>query len=120
MLILLYSDTNYVLDGFKAEFSTTNCPNNCTNQGKCVNHRCVCHGDWVGADCSQDPCPDKCGYDENKGHCSQDQCNCKPVSEQNCLFIKYILYKIYCIFRIIQASRVACISWIHQAMNGIF
>ena len=35
---LVYSDTNYVLDGFHAEFSFTGCPNNCTNYGKCINN----------------------------------------------------------------------------------
>lgn len=80
MLILLYSDTNYVLDGFKAEFSVTNCPNNCTNRGKCVGHTCVCQGDWVGRDCSQHACPEHCGSHENRGSCLKEHCSCVKVS----------------------------------------
>uniref|UniRef100_A0A1B0CSP3 Multiple epidermal growth factor-like protein 8 n=2 Tax=Lutzomyia longipalpis TaxID=7200 RepID=A0A1B0CSP3_LUTLO len=84
MLILLYSDTNYVLDGFKAEFSVTNCPNNCTNRGKCVNHKCICHGDWMGVDCSGNACPDRCGEDEGHGVCS-GECKCRDeFSGQSC------------------------------------
>lgn len=84
MLILLYSDTNYVLDGFKAEFSVTNCPNNCTNRGKCVNHKCICHGDWMGEDCSGNACPDRCGEEEGHGVCS-GECRCRDeYSGQSC------------------------------------
>jgi len=79
MLILLYSDTNYVLDGFKAEFSVSNCPNNCTDRGKCVGHTCVCQGDWIGNDCSQNACPEDCGTTEGHGLCSQDHCKCFSV-----------------------------------------
>lgn len=85
MLILLYSDTNYVLDGFKAEFSVTNCLNNCTNRGKCVQHKCVCQGDWVDADCSRHACPDNCGSVLGRGICSRDHCNCySGWSGQSC------------------------------------
>ncbi|GBP44981.1 Multiple epidermal growth factor-like domains protein 8 [Eumeta japonica] len=38
MLILLYSDTNYVLDGFRAEYAVYNCPNNCTGRGLCMSN----------------------------------------------------------------------------------
>lgn len=79
MLILLYSDTNYVLEGFKAEFTVSNCPNNCTNRGKCVGHRCVCQGDWIGRDCSEHACPDGCGVVEGRGICSKDHCRCFQV-----------------------------------------
>jgi hypothetical protein len=61
MLVLLYSDTNYVLDGFRAEFSITECPNNCSNHGLCYEHSCVCESDWGGYDCSKKLCPDNCG-----------------------------------------------------------
>lgn len=85
MLILLYSDTNYVLDGFKAEFSVTNCPNNCTNRGKCVGHKCACQGDWVGRDCSQNACPESCGLSEGRGVCKLERCHCaEGYSGQSC------------------------------------
>lgn len=85
LLILLYSDTNYVLDGFNAEFSVTNCPNNCSYHGKCVSHQCVCNGDWVGSDCSKNACPDKCNVALRQGVCSKDHCICSPgFSGQAC------------------------------------
>ncbi|XP_065078697.1 multiple epidermal growth factor-like domains protein 8 [Ochlerotatus camptorhynchus] len=85
MLVLLYSDTNYVLEGFKAEFSVTNCPNNCTNHGKCVGHSCACESNWVGLDCSQDACPDSCGQDEDRGMCMNAKCVCfNEYSGQSC------------------------------------
>lgn len=74
MLILLYSDTNYNLDGFRAIFSITNCLNNCTSRGLCSNHLCLCTGDWSGADCSSQICD--CGDAENRGFCEKNGCKC--------------------------------------------
>ncbi|KAG5668747.1 hypothetical protein PVAND_016674 [Polypedilum vanderplanki] len=56
MLILLYSDTNYNLDGFRATFSITNCLKNCSSNGLCVNHKCHCNSDYSGNDCSVKIC----------------------------------------------------------------
>ncbi|XP_026667029.1 multiple epidermal growth factor-like domains protein 8 isoform X3 [Ceratina calcarata] len=82
MLILLYSDTNYVLDGFHAEFSVTDCPNNCTNHGKCINNTCVCENDWGGKDCSRELCPNNCSY---VGECGLKRCICRNEhSGQSC------------------------------------
>ncbi|XP_028050046.1 multiple epidermal growth factor-like domains protein 8 isoform X7 [Monomorium pharaonis] len=82
MLILLYSDTNYVLDGFHAEFSVTNCPNNCTHHGKCINNTCFCENDWGGKDCSRALCPNSCN---GNGTCGVKRCECKPeYSGQSC------------------------------------
>lgn len=53
MLVLLYSDTNYVLDGFRAEFFVTDCPNNCSRNGMCYRNQCFCDSDWGGLDCSR-------------------------------------------------------------------
>lgn len=77
MLILLYSDTNYVLNGFRAEFSVTDCPNNCSSHGVCFAHQCVCENDWGGEDCSHRLCPDDCGKSEGHGHCIQGKCVCR-------------------------------------------
>lgn len=75
MLILLYSDTNYVLDGFRAEFSITNCLNNCTDRGLCLKHSCFCTGEFIGQDCSERACD--CGDNENRGFCEKDRCECR-------------------------------------------
>lgn len=90
MLVLLYSDTNYVLDGFRAEFSITDCPNNCSNHGVCFNHRCICDNDWGGQDCSKKLCPDKCGNHLGRGSCKQgERCICNPLySGQACNLFK--------------------------------
>lgn len=83
MLILLYSDTNYVLDGFRAEFSVTNCLHNCSSLGLCSNHSCLCTGDLMGQDCSAKACD--CGDDENRGFCEIDRCECRNnFSGQTC------------------------------------
>ncbi|XP_017786408.1 PREDICTED: multiple epidermal growth factor-like domains protein 8 isoform X2 [Nicrophorus vespilloides] len=85
MLILLYSDTNYVLDGFRAEFSITDCPNNCSKtQGHCFKNRCVCESGWGGQDCSKKLCPEDCGFTHGRGRC-EDTCICNPgFSGQAC------------------------------------
>ena len=65
MLILLYSDTNYALEGFQAEFFVTRCPLNCSesrNGGKCELdedasttenpiYRCICEPSRSGEGC---------------------------------------------------------------------
>lgn len=88
MLILLYSDTNYVLDGFRAEFSITNCLNNCSSpNGICLSHSCLCTGDWIGKDCSVKACD--CGEIENRGSCQKDRCECRDgYSGQSCTLRK--------------------------------
>lgn len=80
MLILLYSDTNYVLEGFRASYYVSNCLNNCHNHGKCVGHKCVCHGEWVGPDCEDVACPDGCGERFRRGKCVKGMCKCNKVS----------------------------------------
>lgn len=75
MLIMLYSDTNYVLDGFRAKFSITNCLNNCSNHGLCLNQSCLCTGDFIGRDCGVKACD--CGDEENRGFCNKDRCECR-------------------------------------------
>lgn len=80
MLILMYSDTNYVLDGFRASYYISNCLNNCHSHGKCVGHQCVCHGEWVGPDCEDEICPNKCGEAQGRGKCIKGVCHCESVS----------------------------------------
>lgn len=76
MLILLYSDANYVLGGFKAEYEITKCPKNCSGHGVCVGHKCKCAHHWGGIDCSFEICPDNCGLTCGRGVCNDTRCIC--------------------------------------------
>lgn len=78
MLVLLYSDTNYVLDGFEAEYSITDCQSNCSGHGVCAAHRCICDGGWGGVDCSQPLCPKGCSKEIGGGYCDRGRCVCNP------------------------------------------
>lgn len=85
---MLYSDTNYALDGFLAEFSVTSCLNNCSNHGLCQDRSCLCAGDWIGEDCSEKACD--CGDDERRGLCDINRCVClEDFSGQSCTLRKY-------------------------------
>ncbi|KAI4465589.1 netrin/laminin-related [Holotrichia oblita] len=90
MLILLYSDTNYVLDGFRAEFSITDCPNNCSDNGYCNKNHCICGNEWGGFDCSKHLCPDNCGKQEGHGDCIKGKCVCNQgYSGQSCSLYEF-------------------------------
>lgn len=55
MLLLLFSDPNYTLEGFKAEYTISLCPLNCSGAGECVQiqneHICKCHESRFGFAC---------------------------------------------------------------------
>ncbi|XP_035715096.1 multiple epidermal growth factor-like domains protein 8 [Folsomia candida] len=57
MLILLYSDPNYALEGFLAEYSISPCPLNCSNVGECVQIQtqnvCKCGPQRSGVGCEK-------------------------------------------------------------------
>ena len=81
LLLLLYSDTNYVLAGFEAEYSVTDCPHNCSTQGQCVSGKCVCFPKYAGLDYSLPLCPNECGNAADWGICKKDpagsfKCQC--------------------------------------------
>ena len=78
MTIVLFSDTNYVLEGFRAEFSVTSCPHNCTRHGVCLDHVCSCEKNWSGPDCSLAVCSENCGNGSGRGKCSSygTRCEC--------------------------------------------
>ena len=80
MLVVLFSDTNYVMQGFKAEYFTSNCPHDCNGRGVCINPGGVCDCDhqFVGEDCSEFRCPNDCGATDGRGECSKGGCICKP------------------------------------------
>ena len=76
MLIIFFSDTNYVLTGFRAEFFVHSCPNNCSENGKCLENKCQCDQNWTGKTCSVPICPDECGNSTGKGYCQDGKCVC--------------------------------------------
>ncbi|XP_041664190.1 tenascin isoform X3 [Cheilinus undulatus] len=51
------------------------CPNECSDQGRCENGKCVCFPGFSGLDCSQSNCPGNCN---NKGRCVNGHCVCDP------------------------------------------
>ncbi|XP_060915332.1 tenascin isoform X1 [Labrus mixtus] len=54
---------------------TSECPNECNDQGRCVDGKCVCFPGFSGPDCGQSNCPGNC---DNKGKCVNGQCVCDP------------------------------------------
>lgn len=77
LTIVLFSDTNYVLEGFRAEFSVTPCPMNCSRHGVCQSHSCTCDKNWTGNDCSVPLCSENCGSSSGRGKCSTDGSRCE-------------------------------------------
>lgn len=58
MLILLYSDTNYALEGFVAEYFTTSCPVKCSDLSRCTgNTKCDCEEDVLIVSADNDTIP---------------------------------------------------------------
>ncbi|XP_045908071.1 tenascin-N isoform X3 [Micropterus dolomieu] len=55
--------------------SVSSCPDECNDNGRCVDGKCVCHQGFTGEDCSQLMCPDNCN---DKGHCVDGKCVCFP------------------------------------------
>uniref|UniRef100_A0A667WG92 Tenascin N n=1 Tax=Myripristis murdjan TaxID=586833 RepID=A0A667WG92_9TELE len=55
--------------------SVSSCPDDCNDNGRCVDGKCVCHQGYTGHDCSQLACPDNCN---DKGHCVDGKCVCFP------------------------------------------
>ncbi|XP_076610714.1 tenascin-like [Chaetodon auriga] len=54
---------------------TDECPNECSDQGRCVDGKCVCFPGFKGPDCSQSNCPGNCN---DNGRCVNGQCVCDP------------------------------------------
>uniref|UniRef100_A0A8D2ZE25 Tenascin N n=1 Tax=Scophthalmus maximus TaxID=52904 RepID=A0A8D2ZE25_SCOMX len=55
--------------------SVSSCPDDCNDNGRCVDGKCVCHQGYRGDDCSQLTCPGDCN---DKGHCVDGKCVCFP------------------------------------------
>ncbi|XP_041369444.1 multiple epidermal growth factor-like domains protein 8 [Gigantopelta aegis] len=60
MLLYLFSDRNYMKEGFEATYLILDCPWNCSGHGQCVDYRCRCTQDYTGAACDRLACPDNC------------------------------------------------------------
>ncbi|XP_048849910.1 tenascin isoform X2 [Brienomyrus brachyistius] len=50
------------------------CPNDCSDQGRCIGGKCICFPGFTGPDCSSPTCPSNC----NRGKCVNGQCVCNP------------------------------------------
>ncbi|KAM9719895.1 tenascin-N isoform 2-T2 [Menidia menidia] len=55
--------------------SVSTCPDECNDNGRCVDGKCVCHQGYSGDDCSQLTCPGDCN---DKGQCVDGRCVCFP------------------------------------------
>ncbi|XP_024121092.1 tenascin isoform X1 [Oryzias melastigma] len=64
------------------------CPNDCQDQGRCVDGQCECFEGFTGDDCSIEMCLMDCG---DYGHCVEGSCLCEEgfigedCSQTNCL-----------------------------------
>ncbi|XP_061597417.1 tenascin-X isoform X2 [Cololabis saira] len=61
--------------GAGCSIKTDECPNECSDQGRCENGKCVCFPGHSGPDCSESDCPDNCN---DNGRCVNGQCVCDP------------------------------------------
>ncbi|XP_027877181.1 tenascin-N isoform X4 [Xiphophorus couchianus] len=55
--------------------SVSSCPDECNDNGRCVDGKCVCYEGYTGEDCSQLTCPSDCN---DKGECRDGKCVCFP------------------------------------------
>ncbi|KAK2887356.1 hypothetical protein QQF64_013523 [Cirrhinus molitorella] len=55
--------------------TTDECPDDCSDQGRCVDGKCVCFPGFSGPDCSVPDCPNDCS---SRGRCVNGQCVCDP------------------------------------------
>ncbi|KAI9544754.1 hypothetical protein NQZ68_001632 [Dissostichus eleginoides] len=58
-----------------SDCSVSSCPDECNDNGRCVDGKCVCLQGYTGEDCSQLICPDDCN---DKGQCVDGKCVCFP------------------------------------------
>lgn len=82
MLVYFFSDRNYVLQGFYARYSVTDCPLNCSSHGECETgkHVCICFAGYIGSACEIPLCAEVCL--DNGGHCSDTNFACECPAGQ--------------------------------------
>lgn len=82
MLIYFFSDRNYVLQGFYAHYSISDCPYNCSDRGICNNetHTCHCEPGHTGLGCRTSSCPGSC-VDNMHGTCSLSTYLCECLAD---------------------------------------
>nr|XP_020829761.1 tenascin-X isoform X2 [Phascolarctos cinereus] len=62
--------------------TTSSCPDDCNDQGRCVEGRCVCFSGYTGPSCSLPACPGDC---RGRGRCVQGVCMCRAgFTGENC------------------------------------
>jgi hypothetical protein len=87
MKIIFTSDSNTHRAGFRAEITTSSCPNNCGNHGYCYFNTCICDVGYRGVSCEQGirchgnhlvsvSCDNDCSA---HGWCSDSQCQCSEL-----------------------------------------
>jgi len=70
MLINLFSDPNYSLEGFVANYTIENCTQECSGHGTCKDGFCQCNNLWRGKACDLEACPSHCLAGQMRGYCS--------------------------------------------------
>ena len=70
MLINLYSDLNYSLGGFVANYTIENCTQGCSGHGTCKDGSCQCDNLRRGKACDLEACPSLCLAGQGQGHCN--------------------------------------------------
>ena len=78
MTVLFFSDKNYVMPGFRARYTATACPADCSGLGRCDSGVCRCPADRSGAYCQWPLCPDDCHAAAGQGDCGPRGCRCRP------------------------------------------
>ncbi|XP_070550058.1 multiple epidermal growth factor-like domains protein 8 [Ptychodera flava] len=80
MIVYLYSDTNYMSEGFEADFAVQNCTKDCSGHGTCTDYECSCEPQWTGEACDFQTCQEGCGLNAGHGECNRFtspwQCDC--------------------------------------------